>query len=590
MKSLAIILLNLALLAVPSFALAGAQLQVIHNSADPAAAEVDVYINGDLALDDFAFRTATPFLDVPSGVELNIGVAPGNSTGAIDILASFPVTLDNGGRYLAVANGVLDSSAFAENPDGRSTGFTLFLQDHMASGAWWGTVKLRAVHGASDAPAVDIRTRIPAYDYNSLLYGNVAYGDIGRTRLVFARDRIIDVTLPGQPGTVVASYNAPLESLARQAFVVFASGFLNPEANQGGEAFGLFVALSDGTVVALPAAGEPTARLQVIHNAADPAAAEVDIYVNGDLLLNDFAFRDATPFIDVPAGVQLNVGVAPGNSESAEDALAVFPLTLDTDGTYVAMATGVLDPTAFAENPSGNSIGFTVQPLADARERGYWGRAAVVAFHGATDAPNVDIRRTTRWGRSLKVFGDLGYGEFSSYRYLRARSYTLQVTPAGDPGTVVAAYQADLSGLGNGAAVVFASGFLSPADNNNGAAFGLFAALPDGTVLALPAAGGSDLLAEEKSDVVAFKAALDQNYPNPFNPMTTISFSIPRDGRVSLKVYDIRGRMVRNLLEETRGAGRHEVTFDGTGLSSGMYMYQVTSGDFTQTRRMTLVK
>ncbi|MGE5810619.1 MAG: hypothetical protein ACM339_03900, partial [Ignavibacteria bacterium] len=53
-----------------------------------------------------------------------------------------------------------------------------------------------------------------------------------------------------------------------------------------------------------------TARLQVIHNAADPAAVSVDIYLNGGLLLNDFEFRTATPFIDAPAGTPINVGVA----------------------------------------------------------------------------------------------------------------------------------------------------------------------------------------------------------------------------------------------------------------------------------------
>src|SRR5215204_6089454 len=71
-----------------------------------------------------------------------------------------------------------------------------------------------------------------------------------------------------------------------------------------------------------------TARLQVIHNAADPAAATVDVYVNGTILLDDFAFRTATPYVNVPAGVQLNIGVAGGNSTSVNDTLKNFEVTL----------------------------------------------------------------------------------------------------------------------------------------------------------------------------------------------------------------------------------------------------------------------
>lgn len=115
MKKLTNILIALTIFALPAAALAGtAQLQIIHNSADPGAAEVDVYVNGDLLLDDFAFRTATPYVEVPSDVELTVGVAPGNSMGAEDILAEFPVTLASGGRYLAVANGVLDPPRMTE--------------------------------------------------------------------------------------------------------------------------------------------------------------------------------------------------------------------------------------------------------------------------------------------------------------------------------------------------------------------------------------------------------------------------------------------------------------------------------------------
>src|SRR6187549_3576406 len=137
-----------------------AEIQIIHNSADPAAATVDVYVNGNLALDDFAFRNATPFISLPSGTPLNIGVAPGNSTSVNDTLKNFQVTLMMGERYIAVASGVLNPANFAVNPDGASTAFNLVIQDsirNMAMNA--GDVDFVALHGSSDAPTVDIIAR-----------------------------------------------------------------------------------------------------------------------------------------------------------------------------------------------------------------------------------------------------------------------------------------------------------------------------------------------------------------------------------------------------------------------------------------------
>jgi len=83
---------------------------------------------------------------------------------------------------------------------------------------------------------------------------------------------------------------------------------------------------------------------------------------------------------------------------------------------------------------------------------------------------------------------------------------------------------------------------------------------------------------------------LNQNYPNPFNPSTTISWQTPVGGNQKIVVYDALGSKILNLVDEYMTAGTHEVTFDATGLTSGIYFYKLQAGNFSQTKKMILIK
>ena len=83
---------------------------------------------------------------------------------------------------------------------------------------------------------------------------------------------------------------------------------------------------------------------------------------------------------------------------------------------------------------------------------------------------------------------------------------------------------------------------------------------------------------------------LEQNFPNPFNPSTVIGFEVPSAGPVSLRVYDVLGRMVRTLTDEEKSAGSYQVVFDAAGLASGVYYYTLTAAGTVQTRRMLLLR
>jgi hypothetical protein len=90
------------------------------------------------------------------------------------------------------------------------------------------------------------------------------------------------------------------------------------------------------------------------------------------------------------------------------------------------------------------------------------------------------------------------------------------------------------------------------------------------------------------NNLIEFELA--QNYPNPFNPSTTIKFSIPQSSVVSLKVFNALGQEVKTLVNGYKEAGYHSVYFDASELNSGIYFYRIEAGEFTEVRKMTLIR
>ena len=200
------------------------------------------------------------------------------------------------------------------------------------------------------------------------------------------------------------------------------------------------------------------ALVQIVHNSASPT---VDVYIDGTIALENFTYRAATPVLTMPT--TFNVGIAPAGGSVIAD----FPFDLEAGGSYVVVATGLLnnDDTPFGLAATASTFGATD------------GNVGLNVYHGSTDAPSVDVLADG----SILV-GDLLYSEFSGYVEVPASDYTIGIAPTGsDP---IAEFLAPISGLSGASAVVFASGFLSPAESDP--AFGLFAALEDGTVLELP--------------------------------------------------------------------------------------------------------
>ncbi|HCY77941.1 MAG TPA: hypothetical protein DHV28_18700 [Ignavibacteriales bacterium] len=95
---------------------------------------------------------------------------------------------------------------------------------------------------------------------------------------------------------------------------------------------------------------------------------------------------------------------------------------------------------------------------------------------------------------------------------------------------------------------------------------------------------------EQKEQIIPKEYSLYQNYPNPFNPTTTIKFDLPKDGLITLDIYDILGRRVTTLVSEFRSAGSYEHSFNASSLASGVYVYKLQAGDFINSKKMLLIK
>lgn len=95
---------------------------------------------------------------------------------------------------------------------------------------------------------------------------------------------------------------------------------------------------------------------------------------------------------------------------------------------------------------------------------------------------------------------------------------------------------------------------------------------------------------KQTADIKPSNYKLSQNYPNPFNPVTTIRYQIPEDGFVTLKVYDMLGNEVSSLVSQEQTPGEYTATFDGKNLASGIYFYNLTQGNFTETKKLVLMK
>jgi hypothetical protein len=484
--------LTIAMISLAAFG--QARVQVIHNCADAAAASVDIYVNGGLLYGNLAFRECSPFEDQPAGIPLTIAVSPAGA-GLAAAVATFPgVVLDNGEKYIVVANGIVSPSGYDPAPQ-----FDLDIYPGAREAASSpGNTDVLVVHGSTDAPTVDV---LETLVLNTTAVDDISYGDFQGYLSLPTNNYRLAIATSDQSATLL-SYEAPLQSLGLTgaSVTVLASGFLNPDQNNNGPSFGLWAAtVNGGALIPLPLTPpSSTARLKVIHNAADLAAASVDIFANGEPVIEGLDFRHSTPFITVDAGVSYDLAVAPAGAGLGAAVATIPGVVFQENETYIAVANGIVSGSGYSP-----ATPFSLNVYQGAREEATDpSKVDVLVLHGSTDAPVVDVVEDNL---DLTLIDNFAYGQFAGYLELELANYVLNVTSE-DGSTPYFSYSAPLAALSlQGQAItVLASGFLNPGQNSNGPSFGLWVAPADGgALIELPAATARVQIIHNSADPAA---------------------------------------------------------------------------------------
>lgn len=329
--------------------------------------------------------------------------------------------------------------------------------------------------------------------------------------------------------------------------------------------------------------------IQIIHASADPAAAEVDIYVNADPAEDDpflagVSYQDATGYVDLDPDVDYNISLTGAGSEEVVYSIDVPSDLLQAGDVFVAVARGDFNT---GEKVADEHTAFGIDLLEGRLAAEEEGNVDIQIYHAVTDAPAVDV-----WVRDTEepLVANLEFGSGTDgYLSVPADLYYLDIYAAGespDDTEPLQSFRLEAEGAGGQTAIGLATGYIAGIGDNDISPFEVMFAFADGTTV-FPANVTSS---EEIFDELPGEVSLSQNYPNPFNPATNIRYQIPSNMHVELTVYNTLGQKVATLVDDQLQAGTHEISFDGSSLASGVYIYRLQADGQVLTNQMTLVK
>jgi hypothetical protein len=295
----------------------------------------------------------------------------------------------------------------------------------------------------------------------------------------------------------------------------------------------------------------------------------VDVWLNDGAmpLLDDFAFRTASPFINAPAGEFFDVSIALPTSMDTTGALYRETFILESNRTYIVVASGTVGSGTYSP-----ATPFSLEVIANAREMAADPMDVdVIVWHGATDAPMVDVVESQVGAGT--IVDDISYGEAQGYLELTPADYDLNVTDMSGA-TTLFSYDANLSAFTGAALTVLASGFVDPSANNNASAFGLWVASGAGGALIEL----TNITSVEDLSTISNIVA----YPNPAVDVLNISLDSEQSGDFVVSIFSSTGQLIQQTFTQVV-AGNNQLVLDVNDLSKGTYIIQVSDNNSSST-------
>jgi hypothetical protein len=528
---------------------------------------IDVYISSDggatwtLAVPDFKFRQATPFLPLPANSnQLLAGIAPGNSSSSGDILLQYAIPpLSPNTYYVAAVAGTIDFSIPQVDVDI----YYFSPARNATTGSGANDVDILLFHGSPDAGPVSYYW---AYDMPQHAYvrdGHLSYKGYSSGYRTLSSDDILVLGDSADANIILPQgFYYPERSDAfwdgQSAGVIFVSGYVNTP--DPAKQLGVHIALPNGTV--RPLSPQDVRRLQIVHNAADPALAQVDIHLGTfpDPYPLPLDFRQATPaiFFEGTGNVTL-IFSARGNTTTP---LATVNLTLPPAGSNAAVfAQGVTNPSNFAANPNNISTAFGLKDFTGVKGVEAAGNFAAMAFHGVTDAPTVDVEIV-----GVGTVSNLSYGSSSAAPVTFASGVARRININVGSSTVASFNLSQTQARDQVGSSICASGFLNPANNQNGPAFGLYIVYPTGEVEPFSLASGIN------------RGPIGEVCVSTWPTMAggwTVAVSAGAASKLPYRLVSTTGQVLEEGTWEVPGAGSWVYTVPADAYSAGVYLLQV---------------